>query len=172
MNRIIRFTFISALVLLMVFTATGCNDPNKSGNTFKEPEITVEYLSTGYAEQLMRDGATYIFGTIEVVPDENGNPFLVIAEKEYVKDQNHPKGYYIADKNMSHTYPLSFEARSTHLSGDTSIPNIMTSENFVKAVASDLKLYGESNPELSTERLYDIYVIGDQVEMILARYIP
>lgn len=172
MKKIFLVFCVCTLSLSILLFMTGCDDPNKTGSTVDEPEITVEYLSTEYADQLIRDGAVHIFGSIEIITDENGNPFLIIAEKEFVNDQSKPNGFYIADKNLSHTYPLSFEARTTHLAGGTSIPNIMTSENFVEAIESDIKLYGESNPEFSTGRLFDIYVIGEQVEMILARYIP
>lgn len=172
MKSIIKFTMILTISLSLLIFTSGCKDSNQSGSTYEEPEITVEYLTTDYAGQLLRDGAVQIFGTVEIFTDENGNPFLTIAEKEFVKDETQPNGYYIADKNLEVTYPLSFEARTTHLAGGTSIPSIMTSENFVKAVASDLKLYGTSNPEYAQDRLYDIFVIGDQVEMILAKYLP
>lgn len=172
MKVIFKLTLVLAISLTLLISMTGCKDPNKSGSTYEEPEITVEYLSTDYADQLIRDGAVQVFGSIEIITDENGNPFLKIAEKEFVTDETQPNGFYIADKNLEVTYPLSYEARTTHLSGGTSIPSVMTSESFVKAVASDMKLYGSSNPEYAQYRLYDIYIIGDQVEMILARYIP
>jgi len=172
MRAKLRLTILLTLSLAMMFTLAGCRDKSQSGSTYVEPDITVEYLSTEYAEQLLRDGAVHIFGTINIITDENGNPFLEIAEKEFVTDANQPNGFYVADKNLNSRYPLSFEARTTHLAGGTSIPTIMTSENFVKAVTSDLKLYGTSNPEYAQYKLYDIYVIGEQVEMILARYIP
>ena len=163
---------LPVLCLTLILALSGCTDTGNTGNTLEEPEITVEYLSTEYKDQLLRDGAVYLFGSIEVITDENGNPYLKIAEKEYVSDPDMPNGFYITDKNLSHTYPISPEARTTHLAGGTSIPNIMDTERFVKAIASDLKLYGESNPEFAQYRLYDIYLMGDQVEMILARYIP
>ena len=149
----------------------GCDNPKKIGSTYAEPEITVEYLSTEYVDQLIRDGATYFFGNLQITEDDNGNPFVTITEKELVMESNHPKGYYIADKNLESTYPLSSEARTTHLSGNTSIANIMTSENFVKAVASDKKNAAQKAPEESPLKFYDIYVIGDQVELILAHYL-
>lgn len=172
MKPIIKLTFVLLICLSLLIAAFGCKASNKSGNTYNEPEITVEYLTTDYADQLMRDGAVHIFGSIEIFADENGNPFLNITEKEYVTDETQPNGFYIADKNLESTYPLSYEARTTHLTGDTSIPVILTSESFVKAIATDIKLYGSSAPEYAQDRLYDIYVIGEQVEMVLARYIP
>lgn len=170
-----RLILLLALCLILLLALSGCSDTGNTGNTgntLEEPEITVEYLSTEYKEQLLRDGAVYLFGSIEVITDENGNPYLKIAEKEYVSDPEMQGGFYIADKNLTHTYSISPEARTTHLAGATSIPNIMDTKSFVKAISSDRKLYGESNPEFAQNRLYDIYVMGDQVEMILARYIP
>lgn len=172
MKKIVSLSAILISVFLVLLTLSACDNPNKSGGTIDEPEITVEYLANEYSKQLLRDGAVYILGTIEIISDENGNPFLIISEKEFVSDLSYPNGFYIADKNLTYKYPLSFEARTSHLSGGTSIPIIMSSENFVKAVATDVKLYSESNPEFSSSRLYEIYVLGEQVEMILAKYIP
>lgn len=171
MKRIVTFIIFMGVSLGLVFFMIACTDENITGSTINEPEITVEYLSSDYAQQLIRDGAIYVIGTIEIIVDENGNPFIIVAEKEIVEDPSFSKGYYIADKNLTHRYPLSFEARTTHLSGSTSIANVMDSESFVKAVESDIMLYGQSNPEYARERLYDIFIIGDQIELILAKYI-
>ncbi len=171
MKSTVKLTLLLALSFVMLLSMSGCNNPKQIGSTYEEPEITVEYLSTEYVDQLIRDGATHFFGTIQITIGENSNPFITIAEKELVKDSDHPKGYYIADKNLESTYPLSFEARTTHLTGETSIANIMTSENFVKAVASDIKNAPQKTPGESVLKFYDIYVIGDQVELILAHYL-
>lgn len=170
MKSTVKLTLFLMLSLVIAIFMSGCDNPKKSGNTYEEPEITVEYLSTEYVDQLIRDGATHFFGSIQITEDDNGNPFVVIAEKEVAKDSNHPKGYYIADKNLTSTYPLSFNARTTHLAGKTSIANIMTSENFVKAVASDEKNNAQISEKI-TLKYYDIYVIADQVELILAHYL-
>jgi len=171
MKSTVKLILFLMLSFIMVISMSGCDNPKQVGNTYEEPEITVEYLSTEYVDQLIRDGATHFFGSLQITPDENGNPFVTIAEKELVMDSAHPKGYYVADKNLESTYPLSFEARTTHLSGETSIANIMTSENFVKAVASDKKLTMQKTSDESALKFYDIYVIGDQVELILAHYL-
>jgi len=171
MKSTVKVTLFLMLALIMVVSMAGCNNPKQIGNTYEEPEITIEYLSTEYVDQLIRDGGAHFFGSLEITEDENGNPFVTIAEKELVMDKTHPKGYYIADKNLESVYPLSFEARTTHLTGKTSIANIMTSENFVKAVASDKKMTMQTTSDESTLKFYDIYVIGDQVELILAHYL-
>jgi len=171
MKSTVKVTLFLMLSLIMVISMAGCNNPKKVGNTYEEPEITIEYLSTEYVDQLIRDGGTHFFGSLKITEDENGNPFVTIAEKELVKDTNHPKGYYIADKNLESSYPLSFEARTTHLNGKTSIATIMTSEKFVEAVAADEKIVIQSTSDESTLKFYDIYVIGDQVELILAHYL-
>ncbi len=171
MKLTVKRTLFLMLSLVIAISMSGCDNPKKIGSTYEEPEITVEYLSTEYVNQLIRDGATQFFGSIEISTDDNGNPFVTIAEKELVMEEAHPKGYYIADKNLESTYPLSFEARTTHLSGETSIANIMTSENFVKAVASDKKIAAQKTSKESMLKFYDIYVIGDQIELILAHYL-
>ncbi|MBK5245949.1 MAG: hypothetical protein JJE49_01595 [Peptostreptococcaceae bacterium] len=171
MKLTVKSTLFLVISLLMVLSMNGCNNPKQIGSTYEEPEITIEYLSTAYVDQLIRDGGTHFFGSIEITSDENGNPYIIIAEKELVADKTQPKGYYIADKNLESTYPLSFEARTTHLTGETSIANIMTSENFVKAVVSDKKSIIQKPTDESLLKYYDIYVIGDQVELILAHYL-
>lgn len=167
----VKPTLFLILSLILLISMVGCNNPKQIGSTYEEPEITIEYLSTEYVDQLIRDGGTHFFGTIEITADENGNPFVIITEKELVKDTSHPKGYYIADKNLESIYPLSFEARTTHLTGQTSISNIMTSENFVKAVASDEKSIIQKDTDEDLLKYYDIYVIGDQIELILSHYL-
>ena len=169
MKSTVKLTLIMMLSFVMLISMFGCNNSAQTSNPNEEPEITIEYLSTEYVAQLTRDGATHFFGSIEINTDENGNPFVKIAEKEIVKDSTQQKGFYIADKNLESTYPLSYEARTTHLAGDSSIANIMTSENFVKAVDSEKKLNIQKTSNV--EKFYDIYVIDAQIELILAHYL-
>jgi uncharacterized lipoprotein YehR (DUF1307 family) len=171
MKLTVKLTLTIILSLVMLISMVGCNNSPHDGNINGEPEITVVYLSTEYADQLTRDGAIHIFGTIEIDADENGNPFVKITEKELVIDSTLDKGYYIADKNLQSTFLMSNEARTTHLAGDTSIANIMTTENFVKAVSSDKKLSTQKASGYDNEKFYDIYVIDDQIELILAHYL-
>ena len=124
-----------------------------------EPEFTADFLCGEYATQLVRDGATVIFGAIlDVTEDEEGVTVLEIGEREYVDAPNHPDGFFIADKNLESVYQLSSGASATFLSGSTSIAKAMGAVDFA---AAD-----------HTDKLYDIYIMGDQIELLIARYIP
>lgn len=154
------------------FFVTGCTKTDRSGNTIDEPEITVEYLTGEYAQQLLRDGAEYIFGTITINTLEDGTIECGIDGKEFVEDQDQESGYYIADRNLDYTYPLPAEARTTFMQGGTSIAQVMTTDEFVAAVQKDFEEYGKSNPDYQKSKLYDIYVMNDQIELVTARYLP
>lgn len=154
--------FVIALAMLLV----GCRDKDQIGMTVDEPEITVEYLEGDYVKQLLRDGAEHVFGSIEFSKNEEDSTVLSIEAKEYVEDSEHPNGFYIEDRNYSISAVLTPEARCTFLSGDVSLPQIMSTEQFVEAYKKDVDENGGGN------KLYDIYIMGDQIELILERYIP
>lgn len=154
--------FVIALAMLLV----GCRDKDQIGMTVDEPEITVEYLEGDYVKQLLRDGAEHVFGSIEFSKNEEDSIVLSIEAKEYVEDSEHPNGFYIEDRNYSISAVLTPEARCTFLSGDVSLPQIMSTEQFVEAYKKDVDENGGGN------KLYDMYIMGDQIELILERYIP
>jgi len=170
-NRKALLVFCAITFCVAIFVA-GCMDKDRSGSTIDEPELTVDYLSGEYAQQLLRDDAACIYGTIEVTVAEDGTAMIKIASKQYVEDASKPNGYYIADRNLEYDYPLSFQARATFLSGGTSIAKVMTADEFVSAVRQDFEEYGASNPEYQKYKLYDIYIINDQIELLIARYLP
>lgn len=149
-------------VLVLATLLVGCRDNNQIGSTVDEPEITVEYLEGDYVKQLLRDGAEHIFGNIIISKDEEESIVLNIEAKEFVKDSGHPNGFYIEDRNYSLSAVLSPEARCTFLSGDVSLPQIMSTEQFVEAY----------NKDADENKLYDMYIMGDQIELILEKYIP
>ena len=201
-------SFTIALLLLVIFTAVllaGCADDGQSGSTLSEPEITVEYLTGEYADQLLRDGAEYVFGTViittesavtgpvaeetpaanDAAPADAGETpvddslaadsvtvYLNIAAKEIVDDSSQPNGFYIADRNFPVKVPLAPEARTTFLSGDRTIATILTADEFVKAAADDLAQYGAQNPGYQDTKMYHVYIMNGQAELVLAQYIP
>lgn len=136
---------------------TGCN--GNMDHMGDEPELTVDFLCGDYATQLVRDGAVVMFGAIlDVSEDEEGITILEIGEREYVDAPYHPDGFFIADKNLEFSYQLSPGASATFLSGSTSIAKAMGAEEFAAVSHED--------------KLYDIYIMGDQIELLIARYIP
>jgi len=154
---------IIILILIIVYTTsftavllTGCNgNMDQMGN---EPELSVDYLSGGYATQLIRDGASVIFGAVDIEEDEEGAILVTVGEREFVESPGRPNGFYIADKNLESIYQISSDARATYLSGSSSIAKVIGFDEFIAAN--------------HTDKLYDIYIMGDQIELLIARYIP
>lgn len=160
-------------VLVFVLLLPGCGDKNQSGSTVDEPDITVQYLEEDYVKQLLRDGAEHVFGSIQLSEGEDDSIVVNIEAKEYVEDPDQPNGFYIEDKNYSLSSVLAPEARCTFLSGGTSLPQIMTAEQFAEAYKKDVEEYGgEKNPDYAEHKLYNIYIMSDQIELILEKYIP
>jgi hypothetical protein len=95
-----------------------------------------------------------------------------IREKEYVEDANQPNGFYIADRNLESTYYLSSVASATFFSGGSSEAQAMGYEEFVDAVWKDFFEFGIDNPEYQEYKLYDIYIMGGEIQLLIARYIP
>ena len=66
--------FAQAVLLSMLLVSAlllgGCSQPEIGDHDImEEPEITVDYLSGEYAQQLLRDGGEEILGTIEKLYD-------------------------------------------------------------------------------------------------------
>ena len=166
-----RISAVIAVCLISFASAfvTGCEGGR---NIPEEQEITVGSLSGEYAAQLVRDGASVIFGSIGLTEGEDGDVWVDIVEKEFVEDANHPNGFYIAYKNLESTYLLSPYAKATFLPGDGSVATAMEAGEFVGAVLSDVGEFGGGDPGYIESKLYDIYIIGETVELLIARYIP
>lgn len=175
MKAVKKYLSIGLLIVSTITMLTGCFNSNQSGATVDEPEITLEYLKGEYANQLIRDEAEYVFGCIDLTVAEDGSVLVEIDAKEYVNGDADVQleEAYIEDKNLEISTVLSSEARCTFLPGKTTLPQIMTSEEFVEAYQKDMtKNGGEDNPEYKDNKYYDIYIMGGQIELIIARYIP
>ncbi len=163
-RHIIKF-FLIMLVLAIACTAAGCN-----GNShIDEPEITVEYLQGEYAEQLVRDGAEVILGTISEpmficdAPTDGTsgsgitNMSFTVNAKEYVKDPNSENGYYIADRNKAYIACGSTDTRIAFDFAGTGTFDIVDIEEFMSQDLSD--------------KLFDVYLINEQALLILEHII-
>ena len=148
---------LTVAVVLALSLMLGCNrNMDHMGDT---PDVTVDYLTGEYARQLTRDGAVVVFGVILGISfDEDGTAVLEIGEHEYVEASNHPDGFFIADKNIESTHLLSPEASATFLSTGTSLSRALSADEFVS--------------EDHENKLYDIYIMGEYIELLIARYIP
>ena len=159
-------TMICAAVCVIALLA-GCT--RGYHGTLDEPELTVSYLTGEYAAQLINDGARVLFGTIDLTEREDGTRLVNIREKEHVEDPDDPRGFYIADRNLESTYELSEEARATFIPRGERVAQAMDYETFVDAVWLE---FFENNIEHQDYQLYDIYIMGDEVLLFIARYFP
>ena len=167
----IRFKALIISVLAFALILTGCSS-DQSGLTVDEPEITIDYLKGEYADQLMRDGAEYVFGTIDFEiaagGEETDGDKIVIAAKEYVVDPNYPDGYYIADRNKSYIAYMPAEARTTYMVEGSSSAVMMSPYDFLTAVRNDYVAHESDLLAFKESKLYHIYLMGDQILLIMA----
>lgn len=162
----------AALVLLLVLVTLSlcaCSS-NQSGSTIDEPDITVDYLKGEYADQLLRDGAEHVFGTIDIKMNDDGTAVdeIVIHAKEYVEDANYETGYYIADKNKAYITHMPDEARTTYVADGSTEPKILPPSEFIAAVNSDYALHENDIADFRESKLYDFYLLEDQILLVLA----
>ena len=170
-----RFTgpLVLSVILLLVLLLSGCGqeaDDHDIMDEMEEPELTVEYLSGEYAEQLLRDGGEETLGTISIEADEkrDGRYNLTVNSMVIVESSITEEGYYIADKNISNTVPLDSEARVTYIKDKKKGPQVIELEEFIRLVQEDQQSVFSSGEE----KLYDVYIIGGNALMLLARELP
>lgn len=172
-NKSLKIYTIFILTMMLSVVMTGCHVKNQNGFTVDEPDITLEYLEGEYVEQLIRDGAEHLFGNIEIIKGDDGSTEINIITKELVTDSINGGKTLIEDRNYEISYPLSEEARCTFLQGGVSVPQILSAYKFVEQYESSLKqdlpVQGDNSEYLM---YYDLYIMNDQIELILAKYIP
>lgn len=152
-----------SLAALLAVTMSGCG---RSQDDIEEPDITEEYLSGEYADQLLRDGGECTLGTISISKD--GDSYTAtINSMVIVESSMSDEGYYVADKNISTTVNLDPEARITYIKEVGEAPEVITLDELVEFSADDTDPLEEGN-----EKLYDVYTVGDDAMMILAKELP
>lgn len=165
-----KFAWVLVMVLVLsVSLLAGCGQ-EEHGDILEEPEITVDYLSGEYADQLLRDGGEKQLAAIRINEERDGRYSLtmesmVIVESSYAED-----GYYVADKNLSSTVSLDSEARVTYISKKKSGPKVIALEDFIKKAIKDAPSEKFSDPD--KEKLYDVYTIDGTALMLLAKEMP
>lgn len=162
----VKIHVLLLLILTVILIIPGCSNGNQSGSTVDEPDITVEYLGGEYADQLIRDGANNITGSIAFEPVSDGSPKVSIAEKEYVFDSSNPEASYVADKNKAYIAYLPDEARTTFI-GAEGTQKILPPTEFVQAVNDAYTAGIEADPDFQDSRLYEIYLMDDQILLIM-----
>ena len=163
-SRLSRILLI-VLVFALAVSFTGCGGQKHKN----EPEITVEYLQGEYVEQLIRDGADVVFGTLDVTGSADSTPLedseeapvtltqFTINAKEYVTDESAENGYYIADRNKSYITYAGPETRIAFDFAGTGTLDIVTIDEFV-------------NHDISG-KYFDVYLFDYQVLLIIERII-
>lgn len=175
--------FIKVVILFMVLILTilfyGCGQRSSDNDIIEEPEITLEYLSGEYAEQILRDGGEDTLGTIEITAKGNDNSAgsadtlsLTIHNMVIVESSITDEGYYVADKNLSSTVPLSSDAYVTYIKSRKKGPEVVALKDFLRLVQKDAEKQKDHGLEPGNEKLYQVYIIGDTAVMILAKELP
>ncbi|MDO4870166.1 MAG: hypothetical protein Q4A65_07795, partial [Bacillota bacterium] len=146
------FIVVTAIVCVaLAFALTGCSESEDS--YMDEADMTVGYLTTDYADQLMADGANTILGSVSI--DETDGVYTVtVTEKEVVHSSDYADGYYIAETNVVEQYGLGGYAKIIYAdeNGEDIIGN---ADGFIK------------NHNEDTEQLYTVYYMNDTVELIV-----
>lgn len=152
MKRFGKVFLISSVFCIILVLFAGCSTKNSDSDHDFGDSYDAEYLMNDYAEQLVRDGAETVVGTIEIA--ESGENYTVtVDEKKVVVNDNYEDGYYIADKNLTNSYPLGSDLGIVAIEDGS--PVVCTADDFIKNHSGD------------TETLYTVYLIGDGVEQIL-----
>ena len=163
-----RISVLIPVLFLAIFFCASCSF-DRSGGTIDEPAITADYLKGEYVEQLLRDGAEHVFGTLDFRTEEDGSiREIAVAAKEYVADSNAENGYYIADRNQLYLVHMPEEARTTYrFEGDTE-ETVLSPAEFTSAVLTDYAAHESDLSSYRESRLYDIYLFDDQILLVLA----
>lgn len=169
----LALVLILSMIFVLCLLLTGCEDDPGDHDNLEEPEITVEYLSGEYAEQLLRDGGESTLGTIEIEKDSEGACSLTVHSMVIVESSISDDGYYIADKNISNTVPLSSQAMATYIQSPDSPPEVMDLETFIsKAQKDGEKAASKKKDSDPPEKLYNVYIIGGSALLLLAKELP
>lgn len=161
--------------ILLCLSLGGCWKSDLHGNTYVEPEITVEYLITDFANQITRDGAEKMFGVIDKVIDNKDDTYTVtVLGKQFVEDASQLNGFYIADRNVNYELTLSKNVRSVIFpSSDlTEAQFFLNSSGFIQAFNDDFSDFLQETPVEKDSHYFYFYVMHDFVELVIQQYIP
>lgn len=157
--------FLLAISLVIPISLSGCGKPIDQD----APEITIDYLYNGYVDQLLSDGAEKVIGSIELSKDENEEIIVTVHPKELVADEKEESGYRVVSYAANRVFILPSHSYCTFISNsDDDTPELLATEDFFTAVNESYEKNGDFT-EYGDFILYDIYVLDDQVLLILAR---
>lgn len=154
MRKNVKIIVLGLLMSICSLTALcGCGE-DKSGSTINEPEITGEYLSEEYSQQLLNDGAETVLGLITMEKQGEDSYKVNISEREVVPSTKYEEGYYIADNNIKKTVDFGFDGRIACMHDGKLV--VETPDEFIEK-------HGKDN-----QQLYTVYLMGESAELILA----
>lgn len=176
----IRGTFTKKIALPVLFgllclSLVGCWKSDLSGNTYVEPEITVDYLITDFANQITKDGAEKRFGVIDGITDNKDDTYTInVLGKQFVEDASQPGGFYIADRNVEYELTLAKNVRSVIFptSDISDAQFFLNSSGFIQAFNDDFSSFLQETPVDEPIHYFYFYVMHDFVELIIQQYIP
>lgn len=152
MKKILGKSFLLLLSCMFALgMLSGCG--NKSGSTIDEPEITGEYLTEEYSQQLLTDGAETLLGYVSIDKQGEDSYSAHIEEQEVVPSSSYDEGYYIADTNISKDVPLGLDVR---------IACFHDGEYVVETPDQFIEKHGEDKT-----RLFTVYLMGDSAELFV-----
>lgn len=147
------FIVCVAICSVAIFMFSGCSE-QKSGQTVDEPEITADYLAGDYANQLLTDGAEKVLGTVAIKKQTDNSYSVFVSERQVISNSDYDEGFYIADNNITKEVTLGYEARIVCLHGEEF--SVENPDEFMKKQSSE------------HEQLYNVYIMGDSAELIIA----
>ena len=142
---------ILTLTVICILPALAACSTKNSDQDFGDA-YDAEYMMTDYPDQLIRDGADTVIGTIEITGEEGSGYSVTVDQKKVVANANYEDGYYIADRNITDSYPMGSD-QGILAQRDGEIV-VCTVEDFIKDYSDD------------KDALYTVYLIGDTVELI------
>lgn len=174
-NLFIRRTALLTLCFLLVLSLDGCWKSDLSGGTYEEPEITLDYLITDFANQIIKDGAEKRFGEIDSIIDNKDDTYtLTVLGKQFVEDSSQPGGFYIADRNVNYELTLSKNVRSVIFPTNDLEDGqfFLNSAGFIQAFNDDFSSFLQETPSEEIHYYFYFYVMHDFVELIVQQYMP
>ena len=159
---------------VLCLSLVACWESNLSGNTYVEPEITVDYLVTEFANQITRDGAEKLFGVIDKIHDnKDGTYTLTVIGKQFVNDSSQPNGFYIADRNINYELILSENVRSVLFPSNNLEDGsfFLNSVDFIQAFNNSESTLAPGTFEEEGLSYFYFYLMYDFVELIIQQFI-
>ncbi len=160
-----RYLALTLLVLTLVILSS-CNDTNHGELTSEDKDLTVDYLEEDYVPLLLKDGAEYYFGNIEVKSEDGieDDLYLGIDVKVLVEYEDVEGTGYIENSNMYKEMFLPHTAKCTYISSTEKTPKVLTPSEFAEIYFKEREEKGESYMQ---SKFYDVYTMNNEAVLIM-----